>query len=132
MREKIKTQGKTQNSRKKPKTQGKNSTFGEQFLRLWHQVMLNKKACTTHTYLVRMLLKCSELFRCEAIPSNKVSLIICHCNSQSSLLKVIIKRTEHSWVDGHTWSDWSMVPRVSTPRGFFYWTEIFVVKPLRG
>ena len=31
------------NSRKKPKTQGKNSTFGEQFLRLWHQVVLQKK-----------------------------------------------------------------------------------------
>jgi len=33
----VETQGK--------KTQGKNSTFGEQFLRLWHQVVLQKKAC---------------------------------------------------------------------------------------
>ena len=32
----------TQNSGEKTKTQGKNSTFGEQTLRLWHQVMLKK------------------------------------------------------------------------------------------
>ena len=37
----VETQG------KKPKTQGKNSTFGEQFLRLCPQVVLNKKACFT-------------------------------------------------------------------------------------
>ena len=39
---KMKIEEESYNSRKKLKTQGKNSTFGEQTLRLWHQVMLKQ------------------------------------------------------------------------------------------
>ena len=38
----MKIEEESYNSKKKLKTQGKNSTFGEQTLRLWHQVMLKK------------------------------------------------------------------------------------------
>ena len=43
-RKNSKLKEKTHNSRKKPITQGKNSTFREQFLRLCPQVVLDKKA----------------------------------------------------------------------------------------